>query len=136
MDELVKHLRRVAENVLVKVDKYYFPTNFIVLDMEVNQEIPIVLGWPFLATSRAKFDVKEGLPILRVAKKKICLSILRSTPCPYLEWCDYIDQVGGRLLSKRYKRHKKHGLFFMQSCFRVRDNFLDSMNTDKSLLMT
>lgn len=75
----------MVENVIVKVDMYYFPTNFIVLDMEVNQEIPIVLGWTFLATCRAKFDVKEGLPIFRVGKKKICFSILRSTPCLYLE---------------------------------------------------
>ena len=43
--------------MLVKVDKFIFPTDFIVLDIEENKEIPILLGRPFLATSRAMIDV-------------------------------------------------------------------------------
>lgn len=81
-DGSVKHPRGVVENVLIKVNKYYFPVDFIVLNMEENQEMPIILGWPFLATCRVTFDVNEGLPTLKVGKKKIHLSISRSTPCP------------------------------------------------------
>ena len=40
----------VIEDVLVKVDKFIFPKDFIVLDMEEDKEIPIILGMPFLAT--------------------------------------------------------------------------------------
>ena len=47
----------MIEDVLVKVDKYIFPTDFIVLDIEENKEIPILLGNPFLATGRAMIDV-------------------------------------------------------------------------------
>ena len=56
----LKHPRGVIEEVMVKVDKFIFPADFIVLDMEEDKEIPIILGRPFLATSRAMIDVQRG----------------------------------------------------------------------------
>ena len=56
-DRSLKHPRRVIEEVLVKVDKFIFPADFIVLDMEEDKEIPIILGRLFLATGRAMIDV-------------------------------------------------------------------------------
>ena len=56
-DRSLKHPRWVIEDVLVKVDKFIFPTDFIVLDMEEDKEIPIILGRPFLVTGRAVIDV-------------------------------------------------------------------------------
>ena len=47
----------VIEGVLIKVDKFIFPADFIVLDMEADKEIPIILGRPFLATGEALIDV-------------------------------------------------------------------------------
>ena len=56
-DRSLKHSRGIIEDVLVKVDKFIFPADFIVLDMEEDKEIPIILGRPFLATGRAMIDV-------------------------------------------------------------------------------
>ena len=56
----------MIEDVLLKVDQFIFSTNFIVLDMEEDKEIPIILGRPFLATSRAMIDVQRGELKLRV----------------------------------------------------------------------
>ena len=56
-DRSLKHPRRVIEDVLVKVDKFIFLADFIVLDMEEDKEIPIILGTLFLATVRAMIDV-------------------------------------------------------------------------------
>ena len=57
-DRSLKHPRGgVIEDVLVKVDKFIFPKNIIVLDMEEDKEIPIILGKPFLATGRTLIDV-------------------------------------------------------------------------------
>ena len=56
-DRLLKHPRGVIEDVLVKVDKFICPTDFILLDMEEDKKIPIILGRPFLTTSRAMIDV-------------------------------------------------------------------------------
>ena len=43
-DRSLKHPRGVIEDVLVKVEKFIFPTDFIVLDMEEDKEIPIIFG--------------------------------------------------------------------------------------------
>ena len=50
----------------MKVDKFIFPVDFIVLDMEEDREIPIILGRLFLATGRALIDVHKGELRLRV----------------------------------------------------------------------
>ncbi|XP_062109502.1 uncharacterized protein LOC133820963 [Humulus lupulus] len=59
-DRLVKHHRGVIEHFLVNVDKFIFPTDFIILDMEEDENIPIILGRSFLATVRALIDVQKG----------------------------------------------------------------------------
>ncbi|GJR72090.1 DNA-directed DNA polymerase [Tanacetum coccineum] len=43
----------IAENVMVKIDKFVFPVDFEILDMEEDHRIPIILGRPFLATTHA-----------------------------------------------------------------------------------
>ncbi|XP_062114284.1 uncharacterized protein LOC133825341 [Humulus lupulus] len=52
-DRSVKHPRGIIEDVLVKVDKFIFPADFIVLDMEEDTDVPIILGRPFLAMDKA-----------------------------------------------------------------------------------
>ena len=51
---------------MVKVDKFLFPTNFVILDMEEDDKVPIILGKPFLATKKAQINVQEGELKLRV----------------------------------------------------------------------
>ena len=53
-DRLVKIQKGIVEDVLVKVDKFYYPVDFVVLDIEPvaggTNQVPIILGRPFLAT--------------------------------------------------------------------------------------
>ena len=56
-DRSLKHPRGIVKDVLVKVDKFIFPVDFIVLGMPEDKEILIILGRPFLATGRALIDV-------------------------------------------------------------------------------
>ena len=56
-DRSIKYPRGVIEDVLVKVDKFIFPTDFIVLDIDEDEEIPLILGRTFLATGRTLIDV-------------------------------------------------------------------------------
>ena len=65
-NQSLTHLRGIIGEVLVKVDKFIFPTNFIILDMKEDKEVPIILGRPFLATRRAMIDVQKGELRLRV----------------------------------------------------------------------
>ena len=56
-DQSVKISKGIVEDVLVKVDKFYYPVDFLVLDTEPiavgPNHVPIILGRPFLATSNA-----------------------------------------------------------------------------------
>ena len=74
-DRSLKHPRGVIEDVLVKVDKFTFLADFIMLDMKEDKEIPIILGRPFLATRRAMIDVQKGKLKLRVRDDEVGFSV-------------------------------------------------------------
>ena len=82
VDKSLKHPRGVIEDVLVKVDKFIFPADFIVLDMEEDKEIPIILGIPFLATGRAMIDVKKGELKLRVQDDEVRFTVFNAVRHP------------------------------------------------------
>nr|GEV61042.1 reverse transcriptase domain-containing protein [Tanacetum cinerariifolium]GEZ02481.1 reverse transcriptase domain-containing protein [Tanacetum cinerariifolium] len=64
-DRTISKPTGVAENVFVKVGKFYFPADFVVLDFVADPRIPLILGRPFLSTAHALFDVYDGEIILR-----------------------------------------------------------------------
>ncbi|KAK5813159.1 hypothetical protein PVK06_028606 [Gossypium arboreum] len=74
-DRSVKYPRDIIEDVLVKVDKFIFLVDFLVLDMDEDVEVPLILGCPFLATSRAIIDVGDGKLVLRVGDEEIIFKI-------------------------------------------------------------
>nr|GEX79604.1 reverse transcriptase domain-containing protein [Tanacetum cinerariifolium] len=61
----------VAENVFVKVRKFYFPTDFVVLDFIADPRVPLILGRPFLSTAHAIINVHEREIILRQDKQSL-----------------------------------------------------------------
>ena len=65
-DRSLTHPCGMIEDILVKVNNFIFPADFIILDMEEDKEIPIILGRQFLATGRALIDVQKGELRLRV----------------------------------------------------------------------
>nr|GEU99549.1 reverse transcriptase domain-containing protein [Tanacetum cinerariifolium] len=56
----------VAEDVFVKVGKFHFPTDFVVVDFEVDPRVSLILGRSFLRTGRALIDVYGEESTLRV----------------------------------------------------------------------
>ncbi|XP_070046987.1 uncharacterized protein [Nicotiana tomentosiformis] len=65
-DHTMKRPLGVIEDVLIRVDKFLLPANFFILDCEVDYEVPIILGRPFLATGNAICDVEFGDLTFRV----------------------------------------------------------------------
>nr|GEV27799.1 reverse transcriptase domain-containing protein [Tanacetum cinerariifolium] len=63
----------VAENVFVKVGKFYFPVDFVVLDFIADPRVPLILGRPFLSTTHALIDVYEGEITLRHDEQSLTL---------------------------------------------------------------
>nr|GEU60893.1 reverse transcriptase domain-containing protein [Tanacetum cinerariifolium] len=73
----------VAEYVYVKVGKFYFPTDFVVVDFDAYSRVPLILERYFLKTERALIDVFEGELTLRVGKEAITFNLdqtLRYSP--------------------------------------------------------
>ncbi|KAK8498967.1 hypothetical protein V6N12_058004 [Hibiscus sabdariffa] len=64
------------EYILVKVDKFIFPADFLILDCEANTDAPIILGRPFLATGRVLFDFGNEELIFRVDDQQIKKAII------------------------------------------------------------
>ncbi|KAK8553663.1 hypothetical protein V6N13_122298 [Hibiscus sabdariffa] len=54
------------EDILVQVDKFIFPADFLILDCEADEHAPIILGRPFLSTSRAVIDFDKDEIIFKV----------------------------------------------------------------------
>ncbi|XP_062089761.1 uncharacterized protein LOC133796307 [Humulus lupulus] len=73
VDRSLTHPKGIIEDILVKVDKFNFLADFIVLDMEEDEDVPIILGRPFLATGQALIDVQKGDLRLRVQGDEVIL---------------------------------------------------------------
>ncbi|KAK8715478.1 hypothetical protein V6N13_042812 [Hibiscus sabdariffa] len=65
-DRSYVQLEGKIEDILVRVDKFIFPADFLILDYEANEHAPIILGRPFLATGRVLLDFEKGELVLRV----------------------------------------------------------------------
>ncbi|XP_075079979.1 uncharacterized protein LOC142165293 [Nicotiana tabacum] len=65
----------IVEDVLVRVDKFVFPMDSMVVNIEENREIPLILGRPFLATSKAILDIQERQLMLRVGEERVVFKI-------------------------------------------------------------
>ncbi|GJZ39436.1 reverse transcriptase domain-containing protein [Tanacetum coccineum] len=65
-DRSITHPKGLAEDVYVKVGKFHFPTDFVVVDFEADPRVPLILGRSFLRTGRALIDVYREEITLRV----------------------------------------------------------------------
>ncbi|KAL6330612.1 hypothetical protein AAG906_003220 [Vitis piasezkii] len=78
-DRSVKIPRGVIEDVLVQVDKFYYPVDFVVLDTDPTVKeanyVPIILGRPFLATSNAIINCRNGVMQLTFGNMTLELNI-------------------------------------------------------------
>ncbi|XP_075480649.1 uncharacterized protein LOC142521315 [Primulina tabacum] len=74
-DRSLTYPRGIVEDVLVKVDKFIFPADFVILDMEEDHDAPLIFGRPFLATERALIDVHKGELTLRGGGEAIIFNI-------------------------------------------------------------
>ena len=68
----------VLEGVLVKVGKFIFPVDFLVMKMEEDNQVPLLLGRPFLATGATLIDVQKGEMTLRVGNEAVHFNLNKS----------------------------------------------------------
>ena len=88
VDKTMAHLEGIFEDVLIKVGKFIFPMDFVVMDMEEDTQVPLLLGRPFLATRAALIDVKKGELTLRVGDEAVHFNLKKILKQPECESTD------------------------------------------------
>ena len=74
--------------MLIKVGKFVFPMDFVVINMEEDKQVPLLLGSPFFATEAALIDVKKGEMTLRVGDEVVHFNLNHSLKQPELSSTD------------------------------------------------
>ena len=78
VDKTMARPEGVLEDVLIKVGKFIFLMNFVVMDMVEDTQVLLLLGRPFLATRAALIDVKNGELTLRVGEEAVHFNLNKS----------------------------------------------------------
>lgn len=78
----IKYLQGVQEDVLVEVLYLFFPTNFVALDMEEDEMVPIILVCPSLHTTNTLVDVELGELMMSLFDEKITFNIYKKMKHP------------------------------------------------------
>ena len=77
-DRSMAQLEGVLEDVLVKVRKFIFPVDFVVMKMEEDNHVPLLLGRHFLETGATLIDVQKGELTLRVGNEEVHFNLDKS----------------------------------------------------------
>jgi hypothetical protein len=94
----IRKPRGVVEDVLVKVENFYYPVDFIILDIEPtlhsSANISIILGKPFLATANALINCRNGRMKITFGSMTAELNIFNVNPQQLVdEECEYVNFI-------------------------------------------
>nr|GFB45677.1 reverse transcriptase domain-containing protein [Tanacetum cinerariifolium] len=96
-DRTISKPTGVAENVFVKVGKFYFPADFVVLDFIADPRVSLILGRPFLSTADAIINVHEREIIISQDQQSLtiqCGDILSIKKVEQINKIDFINAGG------------------------------------------
>ena len=65
----------IIEDILVKVGNFIYPIGFLILDIDEDEDVPLILGRPFLATARAMIDVEASKLTLRIGDEELVIKM-------------------------------------------------------------
>ncbi|GJT13429.1 reverse transcriptase domain-containing protein [Tanacetum coccineum] len=95
-NKTTQYPRGIADNIIVKIDKFVFPVDFVVLDIKEDHKILIILGRPFLALAHAMIDVFNKKISFMVRNKTVTFKIEKS-----MEFSSLEDDTYSRLFSNQ-----------------------------------
>ena len=138
-DMTLAHPEGVLEDVLIKVRKFVFPVDFVVINIEEDKQIPLLLGRPFLVTGAALIDVKKGELTLRVGDEAVHFNLndnmkkpeLRSADCEFVETkipvsselttdCNFQNSMNENEMNFQHLEHLE--VEFLNSNFKLKDS--------------
>ncbi|XP_050875635.1 uncharacterized protein LOC127079269 [Lathyrus oleraceus] len=74
----IKNAYGIVEDVLVTIGELSFPVDFVIIDMPEDEETPIILGQPFIRTSRCNLDMDQGTLTFNVHDDEITLNAIEN----------------------------------------------------------
>ncbi|XP_070050051.1 uncharacterized protein [Nicotiana tomentosiformis] len=96
-DRTMKKPLGIIDYVLVRVDKFILPPDFVILDCEVDYKVPIILERPFLATCKDLVDVEAGELTFQVGGEKVVFHVCKSMRQPNCNevrlFVDFMNEV-------------------------------------------
>ncbi|XP_012461395.1 uncharacterized protein LOC105781400 [Gossypium raimondii] len=82
VDQSLEYPEGKIDDVLVRVDKFINPADFILLGFEVDKVVPIILGRPFLETGRMRVVVQKGKLTMQVQDEQVTFNVLKALRSP------------------------------------------------------
>ncbi|XP_019264123.1 PREDICTED: uncharacterized protein LOC109241796 [Nicotiana attenuata] len=99
-DRSIAYPEGVIEDVLLQIGKFIFLVDFIILDYEADEQVPIILGRPLLDTGDVIIKVREGKMIMRVDNEEAVFNVYKAIQIPHYEELSmiYVVEVDEQLL--------------------------------------
>ncbi|XP_071697644.1 uncharacterized protein [Rutidosis leptorrhynchoides] len=105
-DQSIKTPRGILEDVIVKVEDFYYPVDFVVMDIESrnrDSQPTIILGRPFLATINAYINCQTGSMDISFGNRKMRINIFNSLHAPSVHECYQVD-----VIDEQVEKHTSH----------------------------
>ncbi|CAL8993277.1 unnamed protein product [Prunus brigantina] len=97
-DRTIRYPKGILEDVLVNVEGLILPADFLVLEMEEapipDNELPLILGRPFMATAKTKIDVEQGTLTMTVNGETVAFKVFNALKPNVLQDCFQIEVCG------------------------------------------
>lgn len=69
----------ILKDVMIKIYKFSFPVDFMLLDVEEDPKIPLILGRPFMKIIKMQVDIEKGQMKVKAKDHEICFNMIRIT---------------------------------------------------------
>ena len=138
-DRTLAHPEGILEDVMIKVGKFVFPVDFVVINMEEDKQVPLLLGRPFLAIGATLIDVKKWELSLKVRDEVVHFNLnhslkqleLNSADCEIVETkipfsselataCNFHNSMNKNEMNFQYLEHLE--VEILSSNFKLKDS--------------
>ncbi|CAL2256440.1 unnamed protein product [Prunus armeniaca] len=139
VDRSVKYPRGISEDVLIHVDQFILPADFVILAMEEaessGRKLLLILGRPFMATAGTKIDVKSGLLTMTVQDITVNFQVFEALKRPIDPYDCFHVEVMDRIIENTFIESSlkdpleicisQHGMSFEKATIRGRSQCCD-----------
>jgi hypothetical protein len=106
-DKSITYPSGIAEDVLVKVDKFMFSIDFVVMDIDEDDDVPLILGRGFMKTARMMIDIDDGIMKVRVQDEEVSFNLWEAMKHSNDKGaCFKLDATEEAILDARKQVHK------------------------------